>query len=581
LFGLRSRRLALQRSAGGLIETERIIATARAVLGTTSVLTSPYIVSRIPHPDLINALLLVYCAHSLALMGALWFRTQRAFRFAWLVHASDLLWPILITVFTNGPSSPFFLYFMFAMLGAAFRWGMREALFTAMIAVAALAGEGGALIFPRMLHVFGSHFDPNVFVVRSVYIVIFGFLIGFLAESEKRRHAEVLSIARVSAEVRVDAGLKGTLQAVLQEILNLFAARQVLLVAADTESERANLWRAERLEGEADVVFSWGHLDQNERGTYTFEFPDSTVAAAWRRGNAKSTILLDRNGNRIRTSKASLPDAFIKAHQFKRILLMGAPLAPYLSARLFLFEPRLGGSMEEQLRFLQQLTTQISPSVYNVYILRRLRSRVAEIERGRVARELHDGVVQSLHAIAFRLYALRTGAPVHSEQCKQELIEIQELVQDATTGLRTLVHQLKPVDFDPKHLLDFLAGMIERYRYETGIEAKFFCDAENVTLKPQVCREIAGIVQEALANVQKHSGAENVLVRLGTDQGKWVLTIEDDGRGFTFSGRLSQTDLEKMRAGPLIIKERARSLGGEMSIESKPGQGARLLITFQ
>jgi len=153
-------------------------------------------------------------------------------------------------------------------------------------------------------------------------------------------------------------------------------------------------------------------------------------------------------------------------------------------------------------------------------------------------------------------------------------------VQNETTSLRTLIHQLKPVNFDPRHLVDFLAGMIERYRYETGISAKFVCDVGDVTLRPQVCREIAGIVQEALANVQKHSGAENVLVRLGADEGTWILTIEDDGRGFAFSGRLSQSELEKIRGGPLVIKERVRSLGGELTIESKPSQGARLVITF-
>jgi signal transduction histidine kinase len=580
LLGLRSRRLALHGSAGQRIETERIIATARAVLATTSVLTFPYLQSRVPHPEFINALLLMYGAHSLALMGVLWFRTQSAFRFAWLVHTSDLLWPILITLFTDGSGSPFFLYFMFALLGAAFRWGIREALLTAMITVVAMAGESGALTLPWMVRIFGSHFDANIFIVRSVYIVIFGFLIGYLAESEKRRHAEALSIARVSAEVRVDAGLKGTLQAVLREILTLFAARQVLLVAGDTDSGRVNIWRAEWLDQEPDVVFSWGHLDNNEHGKYSFEFPQPAVAGAWRRGSTKSAVLLDHDGNRERSHKCSLSNEFIAAHPFQRILAVGADLAPDVSARIFLFEPKLGGSTEEQLRFLQQLANQISPSIYNVYILRRLRSRVVEVERGRVARELHDGVVQSLHATAFRLYALRTGALVDSEECKQELIEIQELVQDATTDLRTLIHQLKPVDCDPRRVLDFLAGMVERYRYETGIGAKFVCDEENVTLRPQVCRDIAGIVQEALTNVKKHSGADNVLVRLGADQDQWVLTIEDDGRGFAFSGRRSQADLERMRTGPLIIKERVRSIAGEMTIESKPGQGARLLITF-
>lgn len=580
MLGLRSRRLALQRSAGERIETERIIATARTVLALTSVLTFQYTAARFPHTDFINVLLLLYSAHSLALMAALWLRSKTAFRFAWLVHTTDLLWPMLMSLFSSGPNSPFFLYFMFALLAAAFRWGMREALLTAVIVVAAMTADAKILTLKFMSQVFGSHFDANEFVVRAVYIVIFAFLIGYLAESEKRRRAEASSIAQVAAEVRVDAGLKGTLQGVLQEILNLFGARQLLLVAGDVESSRANLWRVERLEGEPDVVFSWGHLEQDEWRRYSFDFPESAVVGAWRRRNAKSAILLDRDGNPLGGPRGTLPPAFIAAHRFDLMLSVGASFAPDVSARLFLFEPRLGGTAEEQLRFMQQLTNRLAPAVYNVYILRRLRTRAAAVERGRVARELHDGVVQSLHAIAFRLYALRTSPLVGSPECKQELVDIQELVQNETSSLRTLIHQLKPVNFDPRHLVDFLAGMIERYRYETGIAAKFVCDVGDVTLRPQVCREIAGIVQEALANVQKHSGAENVLVRLGAEEGTWILTIEDDGRGFAFSGRLSQSELEKIRGGPLVIKERVRSLGGELSIESKPSQGARLVITF-
>jgi signal transduction histidine kinase len=580
LLGLRSRRLALQRSAGERIETERILAVARMVLALTSIFTFRYNESGFRQPEFIAALLLAYCAHSLALMGALWFRTKSAFKISGLVHTSDLLWPTLISLFTNGPNSPFFLYFMFALLGAAFRWGMGEALLTAVIAVAAMTADSEILTWRWMAQNFGSHFDANGFVVRIVYMVIFALLIGYLADSEKRRRAEALSIAQVSAEVRVDAGLKGTLQAVLTEVLNLFGARQLLLVAGDPEGGRANLWRVERLDSEPDVVFSWGHLEEDEWHKYAFEFPEPAVIGAWRKGHQRNAIALDRDGARIREPKCVLPREFLKEHHFDLMLSAGASFSPDVSARLFLFEPRLGGGTEEQLRFLQQLTNQVSPAVYNVYILRRLRTRAASVERGRVARELHDGVVQSLHAIAFRLYAMRTSPLVDSMECKQELGDIQELVQNETTSLRTLIHQLKPVDFDPRHLVDFLAGMIERYRYETGIAAKFVCDVGDLTLRPQACREIAGIVQEALANVQKHSGAENVLVRLGAEAGRWILTVEDDGRGFAFSGKLSQSELEKIRGGPLVIKERVRSLGGELTIESKPSQGARLVITF-
>ncbi len=245
-----------------------------------------------------------------------------------------------------------------------------------------------------------------------------------------------------------------------------------------------------------------------------------------------------------------------------------------------MFEPRLGGLAERQLRILQDLTSRVAPAVYNVYLLRRLRSRAAAAERGRVARELHDGVVQSLHAIAFRLYALRIGQTIDPAERNQELTEIQQLVQNEGANLRSLIRQLKPLEFDPRHLIEFLSRMIDQYRYDTGIGAKFVCDVADVVLPPRTCRELAGIVQEALANVLKHSGAENVLVRLALQQGVCSLMIEDDGRGFEFSGRVSSGQLRNSRRGPLVINERVRAIGGELSIESTPGQGARLEIVF-
>ena len=206
-------------------------------------------------------------------------------------------------------------------------------------------------------------------------------------------------------------------------------------------------------------------------------------------------------------------------HPFDLLLVCAISVAPDISSRVILFDPLRGGRAETQLRFLQDLANLVAPSVYNVYLLRRLRSRAAAVERARVARELHDGVVQSLHAIAFRLYALRTRSTFAAGEREQELLDVQQLVQSEAANVRHLIQQLEPLDFDPRHLVDFLAGMVTRYRQDTGIGAQFYCDVPDVNLPPPICREIAGILREALANVRRHSGAQNVLpIQRGPDQ---------------------------------------------------------------
>jgi len=136
------------------------------------------------------------------------------------------------------------------------------------------------------------------------------------------------------------------------------------------------------------------------------------------------------------------------------------------------------------------------------------------------------------------------------------------------------------VDLDSRQLLRALADMVEQFRRRTGISARFASDTQDVALPPRVCREVARIVQEALVNVRKHSNAQSVWVRFGRENGSWTLQINDDGRGFDFSGHLSHAELDAIRQGPRVIKERVRSIGGQLAVDSLPGLGARLEITL-
>jgi signal transduction histidine kinase len=94
-----------------------------------------------------------------------------------------------------------------------------------------------------------------------------------------------------------------------------------------------------------------------------------------------------------------------------------------------------------------------------------------------------------------------------------------------------------------------------------------------------VCRELLRIVQEGLVNIRKHSGARHALVRLSSNGTKWNLTLEDDGKGFPFSGRFNLQQMDEMGKGPMIIKERVRLIAGELTIESNQGQGVRLDVS--
>ena len=110
---------------------------------------------------------------------------------------------------------------------------------------------------------------------------------------------------------------------------------------------------------------------------------------------------------------------------------------------------------------------------------------------------------------------------------------------------------MKSLDVDSRKLLPFLGDTVERFQRETGISARFLSELDELDMPPQVCRELARIVQEGLVNIRKHSHAKQVLVRLGAMEGKIRVTIEDDGGGFPFEGRFSQSTWKPLRKEPL------------------------------
>jgi len=159
-----------------------------------------------------------------------------------------------------------------------------------------------------------------------------------------------------------------------------------------------------------------------------------------------------------------------------------------------------------------------------------------------------------------------------------ELGRIQGLLREEVLKLRELMQQMKAIDVDSQRLLGVLRDTVERFQRETGITARFVTDLDRLDMPQRVCREVLRIVQEGLVNIRKHSGARHALVRLASTKEKWSLTLEDDGKGFPFAGRYNQQQMQDAGAGPMIIRERVGLIAGELTVESTPGQGARLEV---
>lgn len=198
----------------------------------------------------------------------------------------------------------------------------------------------------------------------------------------------------------------------------------------------------------------------------------------------------------------------------------------------------------------------------------RLVLRAQEEERGRLARDLHDEVNQALTAILLRLEALSQAAPA---ELRAELGELKRLVNQAMGELLGLARQLRPTALDDHGLVSAIESQVRRFSSQTGIEAAITSAGEVSELPEDEQVAVFRVAQEALANVARHSDASHVEVILEGDADGVALRVSDDGRGFD----------PRLPAGGLGLEgmaERARLVGGRLTIDSAPGAGTQLQL---
>ncbi len=578
-------------SADEIRRTERWLATARVALTIAAEVTlwmEP--VRGFTYSRWLYWLLTIYLAHSVVVMLLVRLRPRSTRAFRLVVHGADILWPVLISMFAPAQRGPFFLFFVFVLAAAAYRWGLWETVSTAAAAVVLLWVEAFAvragmeaavdrwlsLVHLPRLGVSIRELDPQQLIMSSVYLLVLGFLLGYMAQNQKKLRAERAVITRVLSSTRVEAGLTGTMQQILAEVMSIYDARRVLSASQEAHSYRVFL--AEINHGTAGPqALRWREAMPDSEGAYLFESRAEAIYAA-RNSNGFHTVLLDRHGRRLRDLDVKFLDSLARVEPFDEVVSVAFLFGKEWAGRVFLFDPKMMGEPEEELRFLQEFAQQVGPAIYNVYLMRRLRERAGALERARFARELHDGAIQSLIAVEMQLDVLRRQSGTQAPVVNAELGRIQKLLREEVLKLRELMQEMKSFEVNADRLLGFISDVVERFRRETGISAEFVSELERVDLPQKVCRELARIVQESLVNVRKHSGARNVLVRMAIRSGNLQLTVEDDGKGFPFSGLMSEAELDSKGKGPAVIRVRVRLIAGELTIESNPGHGARLEV---
>lgn len=236
----------------------------------------------------------------------------------------------------------------------------------------------------------------------------------------------------------------------------------------------------------------------------------------------------------------------------------------------------------QDLQLLTSIGSQIGVAIENAHLYENMRFYVRQItkaqedERRRVARELHDETTQALVALARQIDALTASSAPLPEATLERIEKIRELTDYTLQGLRRCTQDLRPPTLDDLGLLATLKGLVTDLAKTEAVEAELEVIGDQRRLSPEAELLLFRIAQEALNNVRRHARASKVVTTVEFEDERVRLTISDNGQGFEVPQRTS--DLAAAgKLGLMGMHERARLLGGALTIKSELGKGTTIV----
>ncbi len=205
-------------------------------------------------------------------------------------------------------------------------------------------------------------------------------------------------------------------------------------------------------------------------------------------------------------------------------------------------------------------------------LLRRRQDMAVSEERNRLARDLHDSAKQQALAASFELGTALTLFERDPAGAKKHLVEADALVDAVRKELTNLVHELRPQSIDREDFSEILKDHAMEWSQRSEIEMNFDVEGSS-ELSLEIRETLFRIIQEALANVARHSSAQHANVHLEYGINRIKMTVRDDGCGF-------DTHVQHDGVGLASMQERAEGLGGKFTIESAPGQGSQITVVL-
>ena len=455
-------------------------------------------------------LLLGYVALAIVLFAASSGRLVSA-RLALLGHMVDLGVFTFLMITTDGQNSPFFLLFTFSVVTATFRWQWKGALATsaAVLVLFALVGLAHASLMP------GEPLEVDRLVVRCAHLLVVGAMLACFGYWNERTTAE---LQRVSAWRSDPPGgdTEDVLARWMAHVAAVFGAERVIAVIDDPEEP----WL---------TVASWSAdgLSRQRLPSPSFEqLVAAPVAEAifLREAADAAAIVLQPSGTLGSWRGAAVAPAFEAA--FRLGPLISAPISDgHLRGRFFVVKPSRVSS--EDLTIAGLVAEQIAAALDRLAASAALGRAVAADERLRLARDLHDGVLQTLAGTALQREEIANEARVDPRSAADRIRMLQRWLVGEQRGLRGFIRSLRPGGANiamRAELERSLTALCESFETQWGLRCHLQVDPPQLEAPPLLGFHVHQIVREAAANAVRHGSATELEIAVGSSDDALTLS---------------------------------------------------------
>jgi len=499
-----------------------------------------------------------YVAYA-ALLAVVFWRREAGSRFLIGTHVVDIVIGSVFQYLTMGPSSPLFMYFTFALASSAVRWGSRGTLRTAGLVITSyvvMAVSLSQVLSP-------GEFELNRFIIRIAYLTMVAAVLVYLGRYEEQLRGEMTLLARWPV---VDVGRPGdVIPAALAHAAGIVQAREALLLWSRDDEPWLYL-----------VAHPGAAMDAERLAPAVLDPPvaDDLVGPFYCIGSLDdaTTVRTSREGRVVTWTGKPV-------HEGLRRRLAGRALAAtpfrtdHVSGWVLFVDPVVSGV--EALPLLEVIGREVGGSIDHALAYARGRELAVTEDRITRARDLHDGILQSLTGVRLELQAMATGRePTDSRR----LLALEHALAVEQRDLRRVIDGHES-EAEAGTLAARLEELGRRMTFESRAPISIQVHPPDLTVPDRLTRAVTLLTHEAISNALRHALPTRVTVGVAASNQTLTIEVRDDGRGFPFLGRRTHDDLSASGEGPLSLRERVASLGGSLSVESAP-TGSRVMLAL-